>query len=210
MRPILLSCCRLTSGKIANFLQILFTLYIRHLSRIFSESTFIRFFKSAQCPSFHLLHISLQRRCVIPLATPANPRKEFPWTVEFEGLEPALVQRVKIPVVSVEVAEHGSSNILIKTGSIVKVSDIELNKIMFMDKNKNWAYDWLRKVSDPETARLPINIDQLKSKWIVDIRRAAKDTECALDAMMEIKCPHCKTMNTNPVVWIRYILCSIA
>jgi len=70
----------------------------------------------------------------MPLATPVNPRKKFPWSVEFEGLEPALVQRIKIPVISVDSVEHGSSNILVKTGSMVKIADIELNKLMFMDK----------------------------------------------------------------------------
>ena len=39
----------------------------------------------------------------MPTATPVNPRKKSPWTVEFEGLEPALVQQVTIPTVSVEV-----------------------------------------------------------------------------------------------------------
>lgn len=36
-----------------------------------------------------------------------NPRKKFPWTVEFEGLEPALIQQVTLPTVSVKAAEHG-------------------------------------------------------------------------------------------------------
>jgi len=103
----------------------------------------------------------------MPLAKPVNPRKKFPWTVEFEGLESALVQRVKIPVVSVDSAEHGSSNILIKTGSMVKVADIELNKLMFMDKNENWAYDWLRQVSDPENGTMGVPSEYKRNGYIV-------------------------------------------
>ena len=60
----------------------------------------------------------------MPLATPVNPRKKYPWTVEFEGLEPALVQRVKLPVISVDSVEHGSSNILVKTGSMDELLDL--------------------------------------------------------------------------------------
>lgn len=103
----------------------------------------------------------------MPLATPVNPRKKYPWIVEFEGLEPALVQRVKLPVISVDSVEHGSSNILVKTGSMVKFADIELNKLMFMDKNENWAYDWLRQVSDPETGTMGVPSDYKRNGYII-------------------------------------------
>lgn len=58
----------------------------------------------------------------------------------------------------------------------------------------------MRMWEETETGKLPVNIDQLKSKWIVDIRRAVKNAECALDTMMEIKCPHCGTMNRLDMV----------
>lgn len=121
----------------------------------------------------------------MPLATPVNPRKKFPWTVEFEGLEPALVQRVKIPVVSVDTVEHGSSNILIKTGSMVKVADIELGKLMFMDKNENWAYDWLRQVSDPETGTMGIPSEYKRSGYII---LHAPDLETILEKWQVVGC----------------------
>ena len=100
----------------------------------------------------------------MPTATPINPRKKFPWTVEFEGLEPALAQQVTIPGLSVEVAEHGSSNILVKTGGMVKVGNIELKKLMFMDKNENLSYNLFKKISDPEngTMDVPLHADQLQ------------------------------------------------
>lgn len=41
--------------------------------------------------------------------------------------------------------------------------------------------------------RLPVNLDQLKSKWIAAIRKAVKAAECVLDTMAEVKCPHCAT-----------------
>lgn len=101
------------------------------------------------------------------IANPVNPRKKFPWSVEFEGLEPALVQRVKIPTLTVDTAEHGAGNILIKTGGMVKVGDIELNKLMFLNKNENWAYDWLRQVSDPENGTIGLPSEYKRNGYII-------------------------------------------
>lgn len=101
------------------------------------------------------------------IANPVNPRKKFPWTVEFEGLEPALVQRVKLPTLTVSVAEHGASNILIKTGGMLQIGDIELNKLMFQNKNENWAYDWLREVSDPENGTVGIPSEYKRNGYII-------------------------------------------
>ena len=103
----------------------------------------------------------------MPTATPVNPRKKFPWTVEFEGLEPALVQQVTIPTVSVEVAEHGSSNILVKTGGMVKIGDIELKKLMFMDKSETWAYDWLKSMSNPEDGTMGVPSEYKRNGYII-------------------------------------------
>lgn len=103
----------------------------------------------------------------MPIANPVNPRKKFPWTVEFEGLEPVLVQKVKIPVLSVEAAEHGVSNILVKTGGMIKVGDIELMKLMFMNKNENWAYDWMKSVSNPENGQVGIPAIYKRNGYII-------------------------------------------
>lgn len=102
-----------------------------------------------------------------PLANPVNPRKKFPWSVEFEGLEPALVQKVQLPELSVDVQEHGVSNIVVKTGGMVKVGDCVLSKLMFMNKNENWAYNWLREVSDPETGVVGLPSQYKKNGYII-------------------------------------------
>ena len=102
-----------------------------------------------------------------PIANPVNPRKRYAWTVEFENLEPVLVQKVKIPTLTVEAAEHGFSNILVKTGGMVKVGDIELNKLMFQDKNENWAYSWLKQVSDPETGTVGTPSQYKRNGYII-------------------------------------------
>lgn len=103
----------------------------------------------------------------MPIANPVNPRKKFPWTVEFEGLEPALVQKVTLPQVSVDIAEHGVSNIKIKTAGMVQIGDIELVKLMFMNKNENWAYNWLKQASNPENGRVGIPTQYKKNGFII-------------------------------------------
>jgi len=52
----------------------------------------------------------------------------------------------------------------------------------------------LRLWEQAETGRLPVNIDQLKSKWIAEIRKAVKDAECVLDTMVEVQCPKCSVV----------------
>lgn len=103
----------------------------------------------------------------MPISNPVNPRKKFLWTLEFEGLEPALAQKVKIPTLTIDAAEHGSANILIKTGGMVKIADIEVSKLMFANKNENWAYDWFRKVSDPERGRVGVPSSYKKNGYIL-------------------------------------------
>lgn len=102
------------------------------------------------------------------IANPVNPRKKFSWSVEFEGLEPALAQRVVIPTLEVNVAEHGASNILVKTGGMVTVGDIEINKLKFINKNENWAYDWMRLVSDVETGTIGVPAEYKRNGYIIE------------------------------------------
>ncbi len=103
----------------------------------------------------------------MPIANPVNPRKKFPWTVEFEGLEPVLVQKVKLPTLEVEESQHGVSNIKVKTGGMINVGDIELMKMMFMNKNENWAYDWMKQVSNPENGQVGIPSVYKRNGYII-------------------------------------------
>lgn len=102
-----------------------------------------------------------------PIANPVNPRKKFPWSLELEGLEPVLVQKCKIPTITVEVAEHGASNIKVKTGGMVTIGDIEINKLMFQDSNESWAYDWLKEVSNPENGTVGVPAEYKRNGYII-------------------------------------------
>lgn len=103
----------------------------------------------------------------MPIANPVNPRKKFAWTLEFEGFEPALAQRVQIPGLTIEVAEHGAANILIKTGGMVKVADMEVNKLMHANKNDRWAYDWMKQVSDHEQGSMGVPTQYKRNGYVI-------------------------------------------
>lgn len=114
----------------------------------------------------------------MPIANPVNPRKKFPWALEFAGLEPALVQKVKLPELEVDVAEHGAGNINIKTGGKVKVGDIELSKLMFQNKNERWAYDWMKLVSNVEVGTMGVPSEYKRNGYIIQY---APDLESVLE-----------------------------
>lgn len=101
------------------------------------------------------------------VANSVNPRKKFSWSVEFDGLEPILVQKVKLPVLSVDVHEHGQANMLIKTGGMVKVGDVELTKMLFQNKSERWAYEWMRQVSNLENGQVGLPNDYKKNGFII-------------------------------------------
>lgn len=121
----------------------------------------------------------------MPLATPVNPRKKFAWTVEFEGFEAALAQRITMPSLEIDVAEHGSSNVRIKTGGMVVVGDIVISKLMFMNKNENWAYDWMKLVSNPENGTMGIPSEYKRSGYIIHLDT---DLETVLEKWQVIGC----------------------
>lgn len=101
------------------------------------------------------------------IANPVNPRKKYLFTLEFDGLEPFLVQKVTLPKISVETAEHGSGNILVKTGGMVKYTELELSKLMFSNKNEAWAYNWLKLVANPETGGNGVPSQYKKNGYLV-------------------------------------------
>lgn len=119
------------------------------------------------------------------IANPVNPRKKFLWGLEFDGLEPALAQKVKMPTIEIDVAEHGASNIMIKTGGKVKIGDIEVTKLMHQNKNENWAYDWMKLVSNPENGQMGIPSVYKRNGYIIHY---AADGETVLEKWECIGC----------------------
>ena len=121
----------------------------------------------------------------MPVANPVNPRKKFSWSVEFDGLDAILVQKLKIPTVSVDSVEHGVANILNKTAGMVKIGDLELTKLKFQNKNESWAWDWLMDSSNQETGQVGLPTDYKKNGYIIHYD---SDGESVLEKWQVIGC----------------------
>jgi phage tail-like protein len=121
----------------------------------------------------------------MPVANPVNPRKKFSWSVEFDGLDAVLVQKLKIPTVSVDAVEHGVANILNKTAGMVKVGDLELTKLKFQNKNESWAWKWLMLSSNQETGQVGLPTDYKKNGYIIHY---GPDGETVLEKWQVIGC----------------------
>lgn len=87
----------------------------------------------------------------MPRAKAANPRKNRNFTIEIDGLEQYYAQKVTIPEVEVEIAEHADANHPIKTGTALKFEDVVIEKLMFAEGGDTFAWDWITEVQNPET-----------------------------------------------------------
>lgn len=52
----------------------------------------------------------------------------------------------------------------------------------------------------PQGAKLPVLIDELKSKYIVVLRKQVKDLECEIDTVVQMDCPGCGHTHTFDLV----------
>jgi phage tail-like protein len=102
-------------------------------------------------------------------ATPVDPRLTYNYSIEIDGLEIALCQKVNIPDVSVEKVEHNSpgSPHSIKTAGQATFDDITIEKVMRSDKTDKWAWDWLKSAIDPQTGRRGVAAEYKKDFSII-------------------------------------------
>ena len=79
-----------------------------------------------------------------------NPRKVFNFSIAIAPLplDPWLAQKVTVPEIQIEVAEHGDTNHDIKTAGRVKYSNIMIEKIMTTSGADNYMFDWLSSCQD--------------------------------------------------------------
>lgn len=82
-----------------------------------------------------------------------NPRKQFQFGISVVGapVDEFLVQKIKLPDWEVNQDEHGDSNHLIKTGGMVMVGVLNLEKISPATAPDNWVYNWIRQVQNVYT-----------------------------------------------------------
>jgi len=140
-------------------------------------------------------------------ATPVDPRLTFNYSIECDGLEIALCQKVNIPEASVEVVEHSGPGAAYntKTGGKLTFADITIEKVMRAEIGDKWAWEWLKKVRNPTTgagqvsskykkvltilhygpAREILDRWVVKGCWVSKLAYSANDASQKGDKMME-------------------------
>lgn len=84
------------------------------------------------------------------MAQISNPRKKFNFTIQVAPapINPFLAQKVQLPEIDIEQAEHGDTNHSIKTGGRVNYGNVSIEKIMTTGGADNYFYDWAASVQD--------------------------------------------------------------
>lgn len=85
------------------------------------------------------------------MANVANPRKQFKFEIDIQGVNQFKVQKVTRPKSSVEVVEHGDTNYNVGTAGKIKFDNATLEVIKSSPGRDEWAWDWLMSVQNPET-----------------------------------------------------------
>lgn len=81
----------------------------------------------------------------------ANPHKQFQFSIFLFGMNPFLAQKVTVPERAVDQVEHGEGNHVIKTGGMVKLGNLMMEKIQngsFADK---LIWTWISLVQNEVT-----------------------------------------------------------
>lgn len=134
------------------------------------------------------------------MAKISNPRKQFNFTIQIAPapINPFLAQKVEIPEISLEIAEHGDTNHDIKTGGKVKYGNVSIEKIMTTSGADNYFFDWMASVQDviigggliPDMYKRLVTITELAedgtsslNTWILQGAFPAKLNGMTLDRM---------------------------
>lgn len=80
-----------------------------------------------------------------------NPSKEFQFRITLPGLNSFLAQEVNLPEKDIDVVEHGDTNFLVKTGGMVKVGNLMIDKICPSDDTDDFVWDWLESIQSQDS-----------------------------------------------------------
>lgn len=140
-------------------------------------------------------------------ATPVDPMKSFHFLIEIDDLEAAYVQEVTLPKCTHGVVEHtgAGDDFSTKTPGKSKVDNLTLTKVVPINGNDSWAWDWFRLARDPTTGK-GVGADELKKDikvhnlndageivrsweyeggWVVEFDPGKLDTKSESDAVIE-------------------------
>lgn len=112
------------------------------------------------------------------MAEVANPHKKFQFSIFLFGMNPFLVQKVTLPDRSVDQIEHGEGNHLVKTGGLLKFSNMMLDKISNASLPENLIWIWISLVQNgttgggaiPEIYKKTIQVQKLSTNMAKPIK----------------------------------------
>lgn len=109
-----------------------------------------------------------------------NPRKLFQFSVTIPGVQPFLVQTIKLPDYELETDEHGDTNYKVKTAGMVNLGLLSLSKICdatpFVD---TFIWNLMKSIQNqelgggalPSVYKFPIMIEQFGPDGITVLQR---------------------------------------
>ena len=103
------------------------------------------------------------------MAQVANPHKRFQFSIFLFGMNPFLAQKVTLPDREIDIVEHGEGNHLIKTGGMVKFSQLMIEKLLTGTIPDSLIWGWINLVQNeflgggtiPEVYKKAVNISLL-------------------------------------------------
>lgn len=81
----------------------------------------------------------------------ANPHKQFQFSIFVFGMNPFLAQKVTLPDRDVDKVEHGEGNHLVKTGGMVKFTELVVEKLMTGSIPDSLMWGWINLVQNEFT-----------------------------------------------------------
>lgn len=107
------------------------------------------------------------------MANIADPVKNRQFSVEIDGYQGILAQKMTKPTLEIDVAEHiGDGAQIIKTASGIKTGDLILTNVVdgADASSTRWSYSELKKAVDPETGLIGSPTDYKRNIVIRQLR----------------------------------------
>jgi len=103
------------------------------------------------------------------MANIANPHKKFQFSIFLFGMNPFLVQKVFLADREIDIVEHGEGNHVIKTGGILKLGSLRIEKLYNASLPDKLIWAWINLVQNeftgggviPEAYKKAVQIQKL-------------------------------------------------
>lgn len=82
------------------------------------------------------------------MAQVSNPHKKFQFSIFLYGMNPFLAQKVTIPEREVEPVAHGEGNYSVKTGGMITLGNVVIEKLSNANAPDRLFYGWIKMVQD--------------------------------------------------------------